>query len=79
MSKVSIGVFAVGSFALAVAFSLAATAFMVLAWQVPIQPNEFGVKGCSVAFALVMGGVGLVAPRTGSTAMSGIGRTRPTT
>ena len=60
MSKRSIGVFAVGSFALAVAFSLAATAFMVLAWQVPIQPNEFGVKGYSVAFALVMGGVGLV-------------------
>jgi signal transduction histidine kinase len=60
MGKVSARVLAVGSFALSVALSVAATAFMVRAWRVPILPTEFGVKGYAIAFALVMGGVGSV-------------------
>jgi signal transduction histidine kinase len=43
-----------------VALCVAACVFTAAAWNVPIQPNEFGFKGYAIAMALVVGGVGAV-------------------
>jgi signal transduction histidine kinase len=49
-----------GSFAISVALCIAATVVLVLGWDTPIGPTEFGVKGYGIAFSLVIGGVGAV-------------------
>jgi MFS family permease len=49
-----------GSFALSLALSAATVVYLVRAWDTPTLPTEFGVKGYSIAFAMVMGGVGAV-------------------
>jgi signal transduction histidine kinase len=49
-----------GSFAITVALCLGTVVFLGLAWNVPKLGNEFGFKGYAIAFALVLGGVGLL-------------------
>jgi signal transduction histidine kinase len=49
-----------GSFAICVVLPAATAVFIVLAWSVPVLPNEFGFKGYAIAFSLVTGGVGAV-------------------
>jgi signal transduction histidine kinase len=49
-----------GAFAISAAFSLLCVVFLVLAFEVPSLPNEFGPKGFAVAFAMSFGVVGVV-------------------
>jgi signal transduction histidine kinase len=49
-----------GSFAITLALCLGTVVFLALAWNVPKLENEFGFKGYAIAFALVLGGVGLL-------------------
>jgi signal transduction histidine kinase len=49
-----------GSFAITLALCLGTVVFLGLAWNVPKLGNEFGFKGYAIAFALVLGGVGLL-------------------
>ncbi len=49
-----------GSFGLTVALCLGTVVFITLAWTVPMLPTEFGFKGYAIAFALVVGGLGLL-------------------
>jgi signal transduction histidine kinase len=51
---------ALGSFAITLALCLGTVVFLALAWSVPKLPNEFGFKGYAIAFALVVGGLGLL-------------------
>jgi signal transduction histidine kinase len=60
MSERRVRVLAWGSFGLTVALCLGTIVFLALAWSVPILSGEFGFKGFSIAFALVLGGVGVV-------------------
>jgi signal transduction histidine kinase len=60
MSERKVRVLAWGSFGLTVALCLGTVVFIVLAWSVPVLPNEFGFKGYAIAFALVVGGLGVV-------------------
>jgi signal transduction histidine kinase len=56
----SVRALALGSFGVSVALALGMVVYLVRAWDVPILPTEFGVKGYAVAFSLVLGGVGAV-------------------
>ena len=47
-------------FTVSVLLALGGAVFLVLGRSVPVLPNEFGVKGDSIALALLMGGVGLI-------------------
>jgi signal transduction histidine kinase len=49
-----------GSFAITLALCLGTVVFLALAWSVPKLPNEFGFKGYAIAYALVVGGLGVV-------------------
>ncbi len=49
-----------GSFAITLALCLGTAVFLGLAWSVPKLGNEFGFKGYAIAFALVLGGLGLL-------------------
>jgi signal transduction histidine kinase len=49
-----------GSFAITLALCLGTVVFLALAWNVPKLENEFGFKGYAIAFALVVGGLGLL-------------------
>jgi signal transduction histidine kinase len=49
-----------GSFVVSATLSAAAALFLVLAWDVPMRPNEFGTKGYGIVWSLVVGGVGAV-------------------
>jgi signal transduction histidine kinase len=49
-----------GSFAISAALCVGTLVFIVLAWSVPVLPNEFGFKGYGIAFSLVTSGVGAV-------------------
>jgi signal transduction histidine kinase len=49
-----------GSFAITLALCLGTVVFLALAWNVPTLGNEFGFKGYAIAFALVVGGLGLL-------------------
>jgi signal transduction histidine kinase len=49
-----------GSFAISAALCVGTLVFIVLAWSVPVLPNEFGFRGYGIAFSLVTGGVGAV-------------------
>jgi len=49
-----------GSFAITFALCLGTVVFLALAWNVPKLGNEFGFKGYAIAFALVVGGLGLL-------------------
>jgi signal transduction histidine kinase len=49
-----------GSFGLTVALCLGTVVFIALAWSVPTLTTEFGFKGYAVAFAVVVGGLGVV-------------------
>jgi signal transduction histidine kinase len=49
-----------GSFAITLASCLGTVVFLALAWNVPKLENEFGFKGYAIAFALVLGGLGLL-------------------
>ena len=40
--------------------SAGAAVFLVLAWDVPMQPTEFGTRGYAIVWSLVVGGVGAV-------------------
>src|SRR5206468_2012852 len=60
MRRRTLRVAARGSFAITVALCLSTVVFLGLAWNVPKLGNEFGFKGYAIAFALVLGGVGLL-------------------
>jgi signal transduction histidine kinase len=49
-----------GSFAITLALCLGTVVFLALAWNVPKLENEFGFKGYAIAFAVVVGGLGLL-------------------
>ncbi len=49
-----------GSFAVSAALSVATIVFLVLALDAPSLATEFGPKGFAVAFALSLGGVGMI-------------------
>jgi signal transduction histidine kinase len=49
-----------GSFAITLALCLGTVVFLGLAWNVPKLASEFGFKGYAIAFALVVGGLGLL-------------------
>ncbi|MGH2634762.1 MAG: histidine kinase [Actinomycetota bacterium] len=49
-----------GSFAVSALLCAGAAVVLVLGWDTPLLPNEFGVKGYGIAFSLVIGGVGAV-------------------
>jgi signal transduction histidine kinase len=49
-----------GSFAITLALCLGTVVFLGLAWNVPKLASEFGFKGYAIAFALVVGGIGLL-------------------
>ncbi|MDH5224266.1 MAG: GAF domain-containing sensor histidine kinase [Actinomycetota bacterium] len=49
-----------GSFAITSALCLGTGVFLALAWDVPKMKSEFGFKGFAIAFALVLGGLGLL-------------------
>jgi signal transduction histidine kinase len=49
-----------GSFAITLALCLGTVVFLGLAWNVPKLRSEFGFKGYAIAFALVLGGLGLL-------------------
>jgi signal transduction histidine kinase len=49
-----------GSFAITLALCLVTVIFLGLAWNVPKLGSEFGFKGYAIAFALVVGGIGLL-------------------
>jgi signal transduction histidine kinase len=49
-----------GSFEITLALCLGTVVFLALAWSVPKLPNEFGFKGYAIAYALVVGGLGVV-------------------
>ncbi|MGA9161233.1 MAG: GAF domain-containing sensor histidine kinase [Actinomycetota bacterium] len=49
-----------GSFAITLALCLGTVVFLALAWNVPKLRSEFGFKGYAIAFALVLGGLGLL-------------------
>jgi signal transduction histidine kinase len=49
-----------GSFAITSALCLGTVVFLALAWDVPKMKSEFGFKGYAIAFALVLGGLGLL-------------------
>ncbi len=49
-----------GSFAITLALCLGTVVFLGLAWNVPKLSSEFGFKGYAIAFALVLGGLGLL-------------------
>jgi signal transduction histidine kinase len=49
-----------GSFAITLALCLGTVVFLALAWSVPKLPNEFGFKGYAIAYALLVGGLGVV-------------------
>ncbi len=51
---------AFGSLAVSVTLGVWAVAYLVKGWSIPLLPTEFGAKGYSVLFALVIGGVGTV-------------------
>ena len=51
---------AVASFAASAVLCGGALVFLVLAWDVPLQPVEFGTKGYAIAWSLGIGGVGAV-------------------
>jgi signal transduction histidine kinase len=48
------------SFAVSLALSAAAAVFLVLAWETPLRPAEFGFKGFAIAWSVVVGSVGAV-------------------
>jgi signal transduction histidine kinase len=49
-----------GCFGLTVTLCLGTVVFIALAWTEPMLPTEFGFKGYAIAFALVVGGLGVV-------------------
>lgn len=49
---------AVSSFAAEVLLCAGCAVFLVLAWDAPLRPTEFGAKGYAIAWSLVVGGVG---------------------
>jgi signal transduction histidine kinase len=49
-----------GSFEITLALCIGTVVFLALAWSVPKLPNEFGFKGYAIAYALVVGGLGVV-------------------
>jgi signal transduction histidine kinase len=49
-----------GSLGISAALCAAAAFVLVLGWETPVGPTEFGVKGYGIAFSLVVGGVGAV-------------------
>jgi signal transduction histidine kinase len=51
---------ALGSFAITLSLCLGTVVFLGLAWNIPKLENEFGFKGYAIAFALVLGGLGLL-------------------
>jgi hypothetical protein len=53
-------VLAGSSFAVSAALSAVATVFLVLAWETPLRPAEFGFKGFAIAWSVVVGSVGAV-------------------
>jgi len=58
MTTTRVRALAFGSLAASVALSVGAVAYLVKGWSIPLLPTEFGVKGDSVMFALVIGGIG---------------------
>jgi signal transduction histidine kinase len=51
---------ALGSFAITLSLCLGTVVFLGLAWNAPKLGSEFGFKGYAIAFALVLGGLGLL-------------------
>src|SRR5437763_6577339 len=49
-----------GSFAITLALCLGSVVFLALAWSVPKLGSEFGFKGYAIAYALVVGRLGLL-------------------
>ena len=56
----SVRVLAAGSFVVSATLSAGAAVFLVLAWDTPMRPNEFGTRGYAIVWSLVIGGVGAV-------------------
>jgi len=46
-----------GTLAVSVLLSAGAAVFLVLAWDTPLRPMEFGSKGYAIAWSVVVGGV----------------------
>ena len=60
VSRSSVRALAGGSFVLTAVLSAGAAVFLVLAWDTPLRPTEFGTRGYAIAWSMVMGGVGAV-------------------
>ena len=60
MNSSSVRVLAAGSFVVSAILSAGAAVFLVLAWDTPMRPNEFGTRGYAIVWSLVIGGVGAV-------------------
>ena len=56
----SVRVLAAGSFVVSAILSAGAAVFLVLAWDTPMRPTEFGTRGYAIVWSLVIGGVGAV-------------------
>jgi len=56
----SVRVLAAGSFVVSAILSAGAAVFLVLAWDTPMRPNEFGTRGYAIVWSLVIGSVGAV-------------------
>jgi signal transduction histidine kinase len=56
----SVRVLAAGSFVVSAILSAGAAVFLVLAWDTPMRPTEFGTRGYAIVWSLVIGGVGTV-------------------
>ena len=60
VSARSVKLLAWGSIGISVLLCVAAATFLVLGWETPTLPTEFGFKGYGITFSLVIGGVGAV-------------------
>ena len=56
----SVRALAAGSFVVSAILSAGAAVFLVLAWDTPMRPNEFGTRGYAIVWSMVIGGVGAV-------------------
>jgi signal transduction histidine kinase len=60
VSRPSVRALASGSFVFSAILWASAAVFLVLAWDTPLRPTEFGTRGYAIAWSMVLGGVGAV-------------------
>jgi signal transduction histidine kinase len=60
VTRPSVRALASGSFVFSAILSAGAAVFLVLDWDTPLRPTEFGTRGYAIAWSMVVGGVGAV-------------------